>query len=106
VWFIWSVVRSSGMERSRRTSWRPGGTGNTRPPSSRPSRSSEVAGTARLEVDEVIPRTKSVAKGKVIFAEGEPAPGLWVVLAGRVRLVRISPRGREHRSTWSRWALR
>jgi CRP/FNR family transcriptional regulator, dissimilatory nitrate respiration regulator len=38
---------------------------------------------------------KNVAKGKVIFAEGEPATGLWVVLAGRVRLVRISPRGRE-----------
>jgi CRP-like cAMP-binding protein len=38
---------------------------------------------------------KSFAKGKAIFAEGEPATGLWVVLAGRVRLVRISPRGRE-----------
>jgi|SRR5437867_6110581 len=37
----------------------------------------------------------NVAKGKVIFAEGEPATGLWVILAGRVRLVRISPRGRE-----------
>jgi CRP/FNR family transcriptional regulator len=38
---------------------------------------------------------KNVSKGKVIFAEGAPATGLWVVLAGRVRLVRISPRGRE-----------
>jgi len=38
---------------------------------------------------------KSVAKGKAIFAEGEPATGLWAILAGRVRLVRISPRGRE-----------
>ena len=38
---------------------------------------------------------KSVAKGKALFAEGEPATGLWVILAGRVRLVRISPRGRE-----------
>jgi CRP/FNR family transcriptional regulator len=38
---------------------------------------------------------KSFAKGSVIFAEGEPATGLWIVVAGRVRLVRISPRGRE-----------
>ena len=38
---------------------------------------------------------KSVAKGKTIFSEGEPATGLWVILGGRVRLVRISPRGRE-----------
>lgn len=40
-------------------------------------------------------RVQTVAKGKVIFAEGEPAAGLWVILAGRVRLVRMSPRGRE-----------
>ena len=38
---------------------------------------------------------KSVTKGKTIFAEGDPATGLWVILAGRVRLVRISARGRE-----------
>jgi CRP/FNR family transcriptional regulator len=38
---------------------------------------------------------RSFAKGSVIFAEGEPATGLWIVVAGRVRLVRISPRGRE-----------
>lgn len=38
---------------------------------------------------------KSAAKGNAIFAEGEPATGLWVILAGRVRLVRSSPRGRE-----------
>ncbi|MGH6689996.1 MAG: Crp/Fnr family transcriptional regulator [Gammaproteobacteria bacterium] len=40
-------------------------------------------------------RVTTVAKGKVIFAEGEPAAGLWVILAGRVRLVRMSTRGRE-----------
>jgi CRP-like cAMP-binding protein len=38
---------------------------------------------------------KRIAKGKAIFAEGEAATGLWVVLAGRVRLVRMSRRGRE-----------
>ena len=38
---------------------------------------------------------KSVARGRTIFAEGDPATGLWVILAGRVRLVRMSRRGRE-----------
>jgi len=40
-------------------------------------------------------RVKSVAKGARVYTEGEPATGLWMILAGRVRLVRSSPRGRE-----------
>ncbi|MGQ9829646.1 MAG: Crp/Fnr family transcriptional regulator [Roseiflexus sp.] len=33
--------------------------------------------------------------GEVIFLEGDPSPGLYVLLSGRVRLSRISPGGRE-----------
>ena len=40
-------------------------------------------------------RVRAVARGGRVFDEGAPAEGLWVVLAGRVALVRRSPRGRE-----------
>lgn len=33
-------------------------------------------------------RLRNVAKGTVLFAEGEPADGLFVVLRGRIKLVR------------------
>lgn len=35
------------------------------------------------------------AKGQMIFLEGEPCAGLWVVEKGRVRLLRLSTEGRE-----------
>jgi len=38
---------------------------------------------------------RGVRRGLVIFQEGAPATGLWVVLAGRVKLVRVSDSGRE-----------
>ncbi|PYN97806.1 MAG: Crp/Fnr family transcriptional regulator [Candidatus Rokuibacteriota bacterium] len=38
---------------------------------------------------------KLFSKRATVFTEGEPATGLWVVLAGSVRLVRMSARGRE-----------
>lgn len=38
---------------------------------------------------------RSARRGAVIFDEGAPATGLWVVLAGRVKLVRVSASGRE-----------
>src|SRR5262249_24116713 len=39
-------------------------------------------------------RVREFAKGGIVFTEGEAATGVWVVLAGRVRLVRTSTRGR------------
>lgn len=41
-----------------------------------------------------IPRT--LAAGEVVFLEGEPSPGLWLVESGRVKIVKSSPQGREH----------
>jgi CRP-like cAMP-binding protein len=38
---------------------------------------------------------RSVARGGVIFREGEPARGLFVIGEGRVKLSRLSPGGRE-----------
>jgi CRP-like cAMP-binding protein len=35
------------------------------------------------------------AAGATLFLEGDPSPGLYVLLSGRVRLSRISPGGRE-----------
>jgi CRP/FNR family transcriptional regulator, dissimilatory nitrate respiration regulator len=40
-------------------------------------------------------RVREFGKGAIVFTEGDAATGLWVVLAGRVRLVRTSTRGRE-----------
>src|SRR6267378_1753449 len=40
-------------------------------------------------------RVRAFEKGAIVFSEGQAATGVWVVLAGRVRLVRSSPRGRE-----------
>ncbi len=40
-------------------------------------------------------RTRSFGKGAPIFSEGEPCDGLWVVAGGRVKISRLSARGRE-----------
>jgi CRP-like cAMP-binding protein len=34
-------------------------------------------------------------KGSLVFLEGEPAPGLYVVASGQVRVIKMSPAGRE-----------
>jgi CRP-like cAMP-binding protein len=39
--------------------------------------------------------TKNFVKGKAIFAEGDPASGLYVVLSGRVKIYKISIDGKE-----------
>jgi CRP/FNR family transcriptional regulator len=36
------------------------------------------------------------AAGEVIFLEGDPPAGLWVIERGRVKVFKISPDGREH----------
>jgi CRP/FNR family transcriptional regulator len=38
---------------------------------------------------------RAFERGAVVFEEGAPATGLWVILAGRVKLVRVSASGRE-----------
>jgi CRP/FNR family transcriptional regulator len=38
---------------------------------------------------------RRMERGEVLFHEGDPAEGLFAVLSGRMKLVRISPRGRE-----------
>jgi CRP/FNR family transcriptional regulator len=40
-------------------------------------------------------RLRAVRRGEIVFEEGAPASGLWIVLSGRVKLVRMSARGRE-----------
>jgi len=36
------------------------------------------------------------APGEVLFLEGQPSPGLFVIEAGRVKVIKSSPQGREH----------
>jgi CRP/FNR family transcriptional regulator len=38
---------------------------------------------------------RRVRRGATIFHEGAPAAGLWIVLAGRIKVVRLAARGRE-----------
>lgn len=41
-----------------------------------------------------IPRTYPA--GEIVFVEGEPAQGLWVVEQGRVKIFKLNPHGGEH----------
>jgi len=40
-------------------------------------------------------REHTLAKGEILFHEGDPAESLCVVISGRIKLVRYSPRGKE-----------
>ncbi len=40
-------------------------------------------------------RIRALRRGQTLFEEGAPADGLWLVVSGRVNLVKVSPRGRE-----------
>lgn len=39
--------------------------------------------------------TKRFGRGELLFSEGQPCPGLYIVAAGKVRIFKISPSGRE-----------
>ena len=39
--------------------------------------------------------TRAVGAGHLLFRAGDPCRGLWIVAAGRVRIARVSPEGRE-----------
>lgn len=38
---------------------------------------------------------RSFVKGELLFLEGEPSPGLYIVKSGRVRIFKTSPEGKE-----------
>jgi CRP/FNR family transcriptional regulator len=40
-------------------------------------------------------RIRALRRGQTLFEEGAPADGLWLVVSGRVNLIKVSPRGRE-----------
>ena len=41
-------------------------------------------------------RVRSCSPGELLFSEGERCNGLYMVVAGRVRIFKMSPNGREH----------
>jgi CRP-like cAMP-binding protein len=45
-------------------------------------------------VERVIPRTASA--GEILFLEGEPSAGLWLVQSGRVKVYKLNSQGQEH----------
>lgn len=54
-----------------------------------------AATTAELEVLTATAYRKRLARGQVLFSEGEPSRDLYVVVRGRVKVVVTSPRGGE-----------
>ena len=51
---------------------------------------------AVLEGVAALARRRTVNTGEVLFLEGEPCAGLFIVQSGRVKISRMSPEGREH----------
>lgn len=48
----------------------------------------------RLERLKPVLRERRLAKGRIVFREGQPAEFLWVLRSGKVRLIKTSPNGR------------
>lgn len=40
--------------------------------------------------------TRPAAAGEILFLEGEPGAGLWIVQTGRVKIYKLNPQGQEH----------
>ncbi len=55
------------------------------------------SGLAAEDVDALaeVARLRRLPKGEVLFLEGQPAEGFYVVAEGRVKVFRLSPQGRE-----------
>lgn len=51
---------------------------------------------AVLEGVAALARRRTANAGEVLFLEGEPCAGLFIVQSGRVKISRMSPEGREH----------
>lgn len=49
-----------------------------------------------LEKIRAICRLVEVSRKEVLFREGEPVAGIFVLISGRVKIYRLSPDGREH----------
>jgi len=52
--------------------------------------------TAELETISRITQIKNLNKGEMIFFEGDPADGFYLLLKGRVRVYKSSPDGKEY----------
>ena len=52
-------------------------------------------GVPERELIAAATRQRSVAAGKVLFSEGEPADALWAVKEGLVHIIKFGPEGRE-----------
>ena len=58
-----------------------------------------IFGELPLEVQAALSRmtqTREIAKGEVVFHEGEPGIGLHFVQSGLVKIVKMNEEGREH----------
>ncbi len=69
----------------------------SRTPASRLTQVPLFEGLSASQLDRLISisRRQAFAKGDVLFTEGDPALGLFIVLSGRVKVYKLSPDGRE-----------
>ena len=51
---------------------------------------------SELEAISNIAQIKKVSKGEIIFFEGDPAAGFYILLTGKVRVYKASPDGKEY----------
>jgi CRP/FNR family transcriptional regulator len=56
------------------------------------------AALTEVEIELLSRRTgaRAYSPGELLFSEGEPCAGLYMIASGRVRIFKISPSGREH----------
>ncbi len=52
-------------------------------------------GAAERDLIAAATRERSVAQGRLLFSEGEPADALWAVKEGLVHIIKFGPEGRE-----------
>lgn len=55
------------------------------------------SGVTEKDLDhlEQVARLREFDKGKVLFSQGEPAQGFYVVAAGKIKIYKLSPEGKE-----------
>ncbi len=53
-------------------------------------------GAAQLAKIQAIVRGAAIGRRQVLFREGEPVQGMYVLLAGRVKIYKLAPDGKEH----------
>jgi CRP/FNR family transcriptional regulator len=55
------------------------------------------AGVTEADLDELLPlaRAREYEKGELLFSDGDPAAGFYILASGKVKIYKLSPEGKE-----------